>query len=79
MNVSYNRLFKLLIDRKMKKGELAAAAGVSGSSIAKLGRGENIKMDILVKICRALDCTIDEIMEILPNETKEETNDAPLK
>jgi DNA-binding Xre family transcriptional regulator len=75
MDASYNRLFKLLIDRKMKKGELAAAAGVSGSSIAKLGRGENIKVDILIKICRALDCTMDDIMEILP-KTEEGNNDA---
>lgn len=68
MDASYNRLFKLLIDRKMKKGELAVAAGISGSSIAKLGRGENIKVDILIKICRVLGCTMDDIMEILPEE-----------
>jgi len=75
MDANYNKLFKLLIDKNMKKGELAAAAGVSGSSIAKIGRGENISVDILIKICRALDCTLDDIMEILPKSAEEETND----
>jgi DNA-binding Xre family transcriptional regulator len=63
---SYNKLFKLLIDRKLKKGELATAAGISPSSIAKLGRAENVTVDILIKICRVLDCTIDDLIEILP-------------
>ena len=75
MDASYNKLFKLLIDKNMKKGELATAAGVSGSSIAKIGRGENVSVDILIKICRALDCTLDDIMEILPKSAEEETND----
>ena len=72
MDANYNKLFKLLIDKRMKKGELAAAAGVSGSSIAKIGRGENISVDILIKICRALDCTMDDIMDILPKPAEEE-------
>ena len=75
MDASYNKLFKLLIDKNMKKGELATAAGVSGSSIAKIGRGENVSVDILIKICRVLDCTMDDIMEILPKPAKEESND----
>jgi len=73
MDANYNKLFKLLIDKNMKKGELATAAGVSGSSIAKIGRGENVSVDILIKICRVLDCTMDDIMEILP-KPEEETN-----
>ena len=75
MDASYNKLFKLLIDKNMKKGELALAAGVSGSSIAKMGRGENIGVDILIRICRALNCTMDDIMEILPKPEEEGAND----
>jgi len=69
---SFNKLFKLLIDKKMKKGELAIAARISPSSLARLGRDENVNLDILVRICRALDCSFDDIMEILPiKEDKE--------
>ena len=71
METSYNKLFKLLIDRKMKKGELAAAAGISGSSLAKLGRGENVNVDILVKICRVLNCEMNDIMELNPLDENE--------
>jgi len=71
MDASYNKLFKLLIDKKMRKNELAAAAGISTSSIARLVRQENVNVDILIKICRALDCKIDDIMDILPVQNKE--------
>ena len=71
MAANFNKLFKLLIDKGMKKGELAKISGVSDSSIAKLGRGENVNVDILVKICRALDCTMDDIMEVLPEQKKD--------
>lgn len=64
MAISYNKLWKLLIDRKIKKGDLQRLAQISGSSIAKLGRNENVNTDILLKICTALDCDISEIMEI---------------
>lgn len=64
MSVSYNKLWKLLIDRNMKKKELAEAAGISNSLIAKLGKNENVTVEVLVKICAALDCGIDDIMEI---------------
>ncbi len=67
MDLSYKRLWKLLIDRDMKKQDLCEKAGVSTSSLAKLGRGENVNTAILVKICRALDCGIDDIMEIVPD------------
>ncbi|WP_270474380.1 helix-turn-helix domain-containing protein [Clostridium cochlearium] len=67
MDISYKRLWKLLIDRDMKKQDLCEKAGVSTSSLAKLGRGENVNTAILVKICRALDCGIDDIMEIVPD------------
>lgn len=68
VDVSYKKLWKLLIDREMKKRELCEKAGISATSLAKLGRGENVNTDILVKICRALDVGIDDIMEILPDE-----------
>lgn len=63
-NISYVKLFKLLLDRKMKKGELCTIAGISHSSLAKLGNGENVNTDVLVKICLALDVEFNEIMEI---------------
>ena len=67
MSVSYNRLWKLLIDKKMKKKELGQAAGISNSLIAKLGKNENVTVEVLVKICDALDCNIEDIIEIIPD------------
>lgn len=67
MGVSYKRLWKILIDRDMKKRDLCETAGVSATSLAKLGKGENVNTDILVKICLALGCSIDDIMEIFPD------------
>ncbi len=71
MTVSYNKLWKLLIDKNMKKKELGKIAGVSPSLIAKLGRNENVTVEVLVKICEALECGMDEIMEIVPIEDRE--------
>ena len=65
MTISYNRLWKLLIDRKMKKKDLVETAGVSWSTITKMGRDEHVSTDILVKICAALECEIDEVVEIV--------------
>jgi len=62
MRISYKKLWKMLIDREMKKKDLAELAGISTTSIAKLGKNENV--NILLKICRALKCDISEIMEI---------------
>lgn len=70
MRISYNKLWKLLIDRGMKKRELQEASGVSAASIAKLGRNGNITTEVLLKICLALDCDISDIMEIERNEEK---------
>ena len=70
MGASYKKLWKLLIDRDMKKRELCEKAGVSTTSLAKLGKGENVTIDVLIKICRALGCGIDDIMEIMPDESK---------
>jgi len=67
LGASYKKLWKLLIDRDMKKRDLCALAQVSPTSLAKLSKGENVNTDILVRICRALDCDICDIMEILPD------------
>lgn len=64
MAVSYNKLWKLLIDREMKKKDLCIAAGISHASMAKLGKSKNVTTDVLVKICSALKCDISDIMEI---------------
>ncbi|OPX92228.1 helix-turn-helix transcriptional regulator [Pelotomaculum sp. PtaB.Bin117] len=65
MSVSYKKLWKLLIDKNMKKKDLREQAGISHASVAKLGRNENVTTDILVKICKALNCDISDIMEIV--------------
>jgi len=70
MYISYNKLWKLLIDRNMNKQDLKKATGVSSASIAKLGKGENITTDVLMKICKVLDCDIADIMEIVNDEDK---------
>ena len=64
LSISYNKLWKLLIDRGMKKKELQAASGISAASIAKLGRNGNVTTDILLKICGAVHCDISDILEI---------------
>ena len=68
MAVSYNRLFKMLIDRKMMKKELCELADVSPSTMSKMGRDEMVSMEVIVKICLKLNCTVDDILEILPDE-----------
>lgn len=72
MTISYKKLWKLLIDKDMKKCELQQIANISASSIAKLGKNENVNTDILVKICNALKCDLQDIMELIDNgEVKE--------
>ena len=61
---NYNRLWKLLIDRGIQKQELQKMSEVSAASIAKMGRCENVTTDVLLRICEALDCNIEDIMEI---------------
>lgn len=68
MAANYKKLWKLLIDKDMKKKDLAELAGISNASIAKMGRNENVTMDVLVKICSALKCDIGDIVEIVPDE-----------
>ena len=64
MKMSYKKLWKLLIDKDMKKKDLRKAAGISSSSLAKLGKDENVTTDVLLRICKALDCELDDIVEI---------------
>ncbi len=68
MAVSYKKLWKLLIDKDMKKKDLQAAAGVSWASVTKLSKGETVSMDVLIKICKALECNIGDIVEIVPED-----------
>mgnify|MGYP001417518619 CR=1 FL=1 len=71
MAVSYKKLFKLLIDRDMKKKDLQQEANLSQHTMRKLSKNEAITTDTLAKICRCLNCTVDEILEVLPeNESK---------
>lgn len=71
MAVSYKRLWKLLIDKDMKKKDLEDKAKISHYTVNKMNRGDNITTDIIQKICLTLECTPDEIMEIIPDEPKE--------
>ena len=66
MAVSYKKLWKMLIDRDMKKKELCAKAGISTSSLTKMGKGGHVTTEGLIKICTALECTVDDIMDIVP-------------
>ncbi len=72
MIVSYKKLWKLLIDKDMMKRDLCEKAKISSASVAKLTKGENVQTDVLVKICAALNCGIEDIMEILPEPSDEE-------
>ncbi len=70
MTISYNKLWKLLIDKKMKKRDLQGLSGISSSSVAKLGRNGNVNTEILRKICSALHCDICDIMEMEDETSK---------
>ena len=63
MRISYNKLWKLLIDKNMNKHDLSQKSGVSSASISKLSKGGNITTDVLLKICETLDCNLEDIME----------------
>ncbi|MCZ9313293.1 MAG: helix-turn-helix transcriptional regulator [Methanocorpusculum sp.] len=65
MAISYKKLWKLLIDKDMKKKDLQEAAGISATSITKLGKNENVNTEIIAKICKALQCDVCDIMEIM--------------
>lgn len=71
MAVSYNKLWKLMIDKKLSKTDLTHMAGISTNAMAKLGRNEDVRVNILEKLCSALDCKFDDIVEILPDKQSE--------
>lgn len=68
MVISYKKLWKLLIDKDMKKKDLQRIAGISSASVTKLGKNENVNTAILQKICTALNCDISDIMEMIPDD-----------
>ena len=68
MSVTYKKLFKLMIDKDMKKKELKAKASIVNSTMAKLSNNENVTVEVLAKICDAMDCTLDDIVEIVHDE-----------
>lgn len=70
MEVSYKKLWKVLIDKDMKKKDLQAAAGISWASVTKLSKGETVSMEVLMKICKTLDCNIGDIMDLIPNDAE---------
>ena len=67
MDVCYNKLFKLLIDKGMKKTEFRKLVGISEGTLAKLSHTETVSMDVIVNMCRKLNCTVDEILDVLPS------------
>lgn len=70
MTVCYNKLWKLLIDKNMKKKDLRLATGMSTTALAKLGKNEHVSTEILVKICRVLNCDIADILEIVREDSE---------
>lgn len=68
MEVSYKKLWKILIDKDMKKKDLQAAAGISWASVTKLSKGETVSMEVLMKVCKALECNIGDVMDFIPAE-----------
>ena len=70
--ISSNRLWKLLIDRGMKKTDLVKLSGITSNAMAKMGRNESVQVDTLGKVCAALSCNVNDIMEFVPDEAKED-------
>lgn len=68
MTISYNRLWKLMVDKKINKTQLCEKAGITTNAMAKLGRNETVQVEILAKICKALECNVEDIMEIIPEK-----------
>lgn len=67
MAVNYNKLWKMMIDKNMSKTELTRLAGISTNAMAKLGKNEDVKVNILEKLCTSLDCKLDDIVEFVPD------------
>ena len=71
VSVSYKKLWKILIDKELKKKDLQILAGISWTSITKLSKSETVRMDVLIKICNAFKCDFGDIMELIPDEDVE--------
>jgi DNA-binding Xre family transcriptional regulator len=72
MKMSYNKLWKLLIDKGMNKKDLKRVSGISTTSIAKMGKGESLTTDVILKVCKALECNVDDIMEAIEDKPIQE-------
>lgn len=70
MKLSYNKLWKLLIDKGMTKTEMRLKADISTTTLAKLGKNETVSMEVLLKICKVLDCNVGDIMDVINDEVK---------
>ena len=68
MEVSYNKLWKLMIDRGMNKSELRELTGIGTNTLAKLSKNQAVSMEVLMKVCKALECNIGDIMDLIPEE-----------
>ena len=68
MQVSYNKLWKLMIDKKMKKMQLKELAGIGSTTLAKLSKDEPVSMDVMARVCKVLECNIGDVMDILPDK-----------
>lgn len=71
MAVSYNKLWKLMIDKNINKTKLRTETGISSNAMANLGKSKSVQVEVLVKICNHLNCTLDDILEILPDENED--------
>ena len=72
MKVSYNKLWKMLIDKGMNKNDLREATGMSPNTMAKMGKNENVAIEVLLRVCKELQCDIGDIMEVIPEEVNGE-------
>ena len=72
MQVSYKKLWKMLIDKDMKKKDLQADARISWASVTKLSKGETVSMEVIMKICKTLNCNIGDIMDLIQDEDAEQ-------
>ena len=70
MDVCYNKLFKLLIDKSLRKTKFAKAVGISRNTLAKLSKNQNVSLEVIAKIYRFLDCSVDDILNIVPQKDK---------
>lgn len=78
MRFSYNKLFKLLIDKGINKKTLREMSGISATSVAKLGKGGNVNTDVLLRICDALNCDVGDIMEFVKADAQETEQKKPV-